>query len=47
MNMCGLSKIKFTNPKNRVLLPFLDSILDIVAGHEIYSFMEGTMSTIK
>jgi len=39
MNMCGLLKIEFTNQKNPFLLPFLDSILDMVVGHEMYSFM--------
>jgi hypothetical protein len=41
MNMCGLLKIEFTNQKNPFLLPFLDSVLDTVVGHEMYSFMDG------
>jgi hypothetical protein len=39
MNMCGILKIEFTNQKNPFLLVFLDSILNMVVGHEMYSFM--------
>jgi hypothetical protein len=41
MNMCGLLKIEFTNQERSIPFTFLDSILDIVTGHEMYSFMDG------
>ncbi len=40
-NMCGLSKIKCSNQKGSISLNFLDSVLDYVVGHEMYSFMDG------
>jgi hypothetical protein len=33
-------KLNSQTKKNPFPLPFLDSILDIVVGHEIYSFMD-------
>ncbi len=44
MHLCGLPKIEFKTKEDPFPLPFLDSILDIVAGHEMYSFMDGYIS---
>jgi hypothetical protein len=40
-HLCGLPKIEFTNQERSISITFLDSILDIVVGHEMYSFMDG------
>jgi len=37
----GLPKIEFTTKKDPFPLPFLDSVLDTMATHEMYSFMNG------
>jgi hypothetical protein len=34
-------KLNAQTKKDPFLLPFLDSILDLVVGHEMYSFMDG------
>jgi hypothetical protein len=39
--MHGLPKVKCTNKKCPFPLPFFNSILDYVVGHEMYSFMDG------
>jgi hypothetical protein len=39
--MHGLLKVKCTNKKKLFPLPFLDSVLDLFVGHEMYSFMDG------
>jgi len=40
-NIHGLSKLNAQTKKTLFPLPFLDSVLDIVAGHDIHSFMDG------
>jgi hypothetical protein len=42
--MCGLLHIECPNQKDPFPLPFLDSILDFVVGHEMFSFMDGYSS---
>jgi hypothetical protein len=39
--MCGLSKIKCPNQEGSFPLPLLCSILHLVVGHEMYSFLDG------
>jgi hypothetical protein len=39
--MCGLSKINAKTKKDPFMLPFLDLAFDLVARHEMYSFMDG------
>lgn len=34
-------EVECLNQKNPFPLPFLDSILDIMASHDMYSFMDG------
>jgi hypothetical protein len=45
--MCGLLRIKCPNQSSPFLLPFLDFVLDLVAEHEMYSFMDGYSSYNK
>jgi hypothetical protein len=42
--MCGLLEIKCPNQKGSISITFLDSILDSMAGHEMYSFMDSYSS---
>jgi hypothetical protein len=41
MNMCRLSQVKCSTKKDPFPLPFQNSILDYVGGHEMYFFMDG------
>ncbi len=42
LHICvNYQKVDSQTKKDLFPLPFLDSILDIVAGHEMYSFMDG------
>jgi len=34
-------KLKAQTKKDPFMLPFLDSVLDSIVGHEMYSFMDG------
>jgi hypothetical protein len=38
--MCILSQVKFSTKKDPFPLPFLNSILDSMVGHEMYYFMD-------
>jgi hypothetical protein len=37
--LCGLSKIKCLNQEGSIFITFLRFILDLLVGHEMYSFM--------
>ncbi len=39
--MCGLLEIKCPNQKGSISITFLDLVLDSMARHEMYAFMDG------
>ena len=39
--MCGLSETQRCHKKDHFPLPFIDTVLDNVAGQQLYSFLDG------
>jgi len=40
-NLCKLQKFNVIKKKGSYLLPFIDDVLNIVASHDVYSFLDG------